>query len=237
MKLRCLVVDDEPIAQEILVSFIARVEFLELAHTANNALEALQILREEVIDVMFLDIKMPVLTGLEMLSALEKRPEIILTTAFSEYALESYEFGVKDYLLKPIAFDRFLKAVNKLGQQKKLADTPTANEESTESQKFMFFKADKKFYRFYFEEILFFEGYGNYVKVHTTQQPTILVLDKLSDLEKKLIAQNFIRTHKSYLVNLAHIKEIEGNRIIIQGQEIPIGAIYKASLFTKIGGS
>lgn len=233
MKLKCLVVDDEPIAQEILVNFIEQLDFLELIKTANNALEALKILHEKSTDLMFLDIKMPVLNGLDMLKSLEHPPVIILTTAFSEYALESYEFGVKDYLLKPIAFERFLKAVNKVANEKEL-QIPNQTEETNHEQKFMFFKADKKFFKFYFEEILFFEGCGNYVKVHTSSHTPIMVLDKLSNLETKLIRYDFVRTHKSFLINLEHVKEIYGNRIIIQENEVPIGASYKEEFLQKV---
>lgn len=232
MKLKCLVVDDEPIAQEILVQFINQIDFLELVQTANNALEAIKILHKTKIDLMFLDIKMPALSGLDMLKSLENAPAVILTTAFSEYALESYDFGVKDYLLKPIAFERFLKAVNKVVGDKE-SQAPKIHEPLNE-EKFMFFKADKKFFRFYFEEILFFEGCGNYVKVHTTSHKAIMVLDKLSNLEKKLDIKGFVRTHKSFLVNLTHIKEIYGNRIMIQENEIPIGASYRENFLLRI---
>lgn len=236
MKLKCLVVDDEPIAQEILINFIQQVDFLELSHTANNALEALKILHKTKIDLLFLDIKMPVLSGLDMLKSLDNTPAVILTTAFSEYALESYDFGVKDYLLKPISFERFLKAVNKVVLENESKTDPQNIENTSSEQTFMFFKADKKFFRFYFEEILFFEGYGNYVKVHTADKQPILVLDKLSDLEKKLSPNNFIRTHKSFIINLLHVKEIEGNRIFINQNEIPIGASYREVFLQKVKG-
>lgn len=233
MKLKCLVVDDEPIAQEIIVNFIEKVDFLVLSGTAYDAMEALRILHKFKIDLLFLDIKMPVLSGLDLLKSLANPPAVILTTAFSEYALESYDFGVKDYLLKPIAFDRFLKAVNKVIAGKEPQNEKQV-EAATEVPKFIFFKSDKKFFRFYFEEILFIEGSGNYVKVHTATQKPILVLDKLSHLEKSLGNVGFIRTHKSFMVNLQHVKEIAGNRIIIHGVKVPIGASYRESVFKII---
>lgn len=233
MKLKCLVVDDEPIARNIILKFIKQIDFLELVQTASNALEAIKVLREQPIDLMFLDIKMPVLNGLDMLKSLENSPAVILTTAFSEYALESYDFGVKDYLLKPIAFERFLKAVNKVANEKELQISQQV-EESNEEEDFMFFRADKKFFRFYFDEILFFEGCGNYIKLHTTSHTPIMLLDRLNNLEKKMVPHNFIRTHKSFLVNFTHIKEIYGNRIIIKENEVPIGASYKEELLQRI---
>lgn len=236
MKLKCLVVDDEPIAQEILISFIQKIDFLELIQTANNALEALKFLYKTKVDLLFLDIKMPALNGLDMLKSLENPPSVILTTAFSEYALESYEFGVKDYLLKPIAFERFVKAVNKVAHEKEFKIQQEVTEQYPVEQKFMFFKVDKKFFRFYFEEILFFEGCGNYVKIHTSNNHPIMILDKLSDLEKKLSKHNFIRIHKSFLVNLLHVKEIEGNRTFIEQSEIPIGASYRDAFLQKVKG-
>ena len=232
MKLQCLIVDDEPIAQEILESYILKVDFLELVSKCNNALEAMQILHSQTIDILFLDIKMPTLSGLEMLKTLQNQPNVILTTAYSEYALKSYEFNVKDYLLKPIAFERFLKAVNKIAYSE--TDLTKNIFDANSLKKFIFFKADKKVYKFYFNEILFFEGFGNYVKVHSLSKKTILVLDKLSNLEKNLKSNGFIRVHKSYIINISFVKEISGNRIIINNTEIPIGESYKERFWNEI---
>ena len=187
MKLHCLVVDDEPIAQQILGNYITQIEALHLVGKCSNAFEALHVLYREKIDILFLDIKMPSLSGLDMLKTLQNPPKVILTTAFSEFGVESYEYGVSDYLLKPIAFERFLKAVNKILMPKNI-DFPIEKVQEilpTENE-FIFFKADKKIHKFYFKEILFFEGSGNYVKIHTENAPPLLVLEKLSDSEEKL---------------------------------------------------
>lgn len=235
-KFHCLVVDDEPIAQQILETYIAQVEALQLVGKANNAFEALNVLHRERIDILFLDIKMPSLSGLDMLKTLQNPPKVILTTAFSEFGVESYEYGITDYLLKPIPFERFLKAVNKILIPKNL-DFPTekVQEPLPTENEFIFFKADKKIHKFYFREILFFEGSGNYVKIHTENAPPLLVLEKLSDLEEKLPPSQFMRVHKSFIMNKLHIKKMEGNQIFVGNQSVPISATYKQAIIAYLG--
>jgi DNA-binding LytR/AlgR family response regulator len=230
MKFNCLIVDDEPIAQQILEKYISQIEALQLVWKCNNAFEALNVLHREKIDVLFLDIKMPSLTGLDMLKTLQNPPKVILTTAFSEFGAESYEYGITDYLLKPIPFERFLKAVNKIliPQNTPLATTQT--EEKAEEPIFMFFKADKKIHKFYFTDILFVEGSGNYVKIHTLNEKPLMVLDKLTELQDKLPKKQFIRVHKSFIINVLHIQKIEGNMIKIEDKVIPISATFKPNL-------
>jgi DNA-binding LytR/AlgR family response regulator len=231
MKLHCLVVDDEPIAQQILENYISQIEALLLVGKANNAFEALNILHQEKIDVLFLDIKMPSLSGLEMLKTLQNPPRVILTTAFSEFGVESYEYGISDYLLKPIAFERFLKAVNKIliPKNEELSSEGIENRAEIEP-KFIFFKADKKIHKYYFSDILFIEGSGNYVKINTQNEKPLMVLDKLTELQEKLPTKQFIRIHKSFIVNISHIQKIEGNMINIKDKVIPISATFKPNL-------
>lgn len=228
--MNCIIVDDEPIAQEILENYISRIKHLHLVGKCSNAFDALAILHTGKIDLMFLDIKMPVFSGLDMLKTLLNPPKIILTTAFSEFAVESYEYGISDYLLKPIPFERFLKSVNRLLIPKSIDSLTEEPLHTSSKATFMFFKADKRIYKFYLSEIRFFEGCGNYVKVHAQKQNTIMVLDKLSDLEEKLPTDKFIRVHKSFIVNLSHITMIEGNVIKADQQEIPISKTYKEIL-------
>jgi DNA-binding LytR/AlgR family response regulator len=236
MKLHCLVVDDEPIAQQILEKYIVQIEALQLVGKANNAFEALNILHREKIDVLFLDIKMPSLSGLDMLKTLQNPPKIILTTAFSEFGVESYEYGITDYLLKPIAFERFLKAVNKILMPKNLEFPVQAiQEKNTSENDFIFFKADKKIHKFYFKDILFIEGSGNYVKIHTENATPLMVLEKLSDLEGKLPQNQFMRVHKSFIMNKLHIKKMEGNQIFVGTQIIPISATYREEIMEMLG--
>jgi DNA-binding LytR/AlgR family response regulator len=231
MKYQCLIVDDEPIAQQILESYISQIDSLHIAGKCSNAFEALNVLHQEHIDILFLDIKMPSLSGLEMLKTLQNPPKVILTTAFSEFGVESYEFGIVDYLLKPISFERFLKAVNKIVIPKSANLEKEENEEKLSSDPtFIFFKADKKIHKYYFSEILFIEGSGNYVKIHTKNDKPLMVLDKLIELYDKLPQKNFIRVHKSFIVNVSHIQKIEGNMLKIQDKSIPISATYKQKL-------
>ena len=232
MRLKCVIVDDEPLAQDILESYVLKIDYLELVAKCSNALEAIQVLQNEKVDLLFLDINMPVLSGLDMLKSIQNSPHVILTTAYSEYAVQSYELNVKDYLLKPIAFDRFLTAINKITPTETAKPETDIEEDNTNT--FMFFKADKTVYKFYYDEILFFEGYGNYVKVHSSTKKTILVLDKLSSLENKLISQGFKRVHKSYLINLSKVNEISGNQIMIDDTKIPIGQSHKESFWNEI---
>jgi DNA-binding LytR/AlgR family response regulator len=235
-KYHCLVVDDEPIAQQILEKYISQVEALQLVGKANNAFEALNILHQEKIDVLFLDIKMPSLSGLDMLKTLQNPPKVILTTAFSEFGVESYEYGITDYLLKPIPFERFLKAVNKILMPKNLEfPTEKVQEALPTENEFIFFKAEKKIHKFYFREILFFEGSGNYVKIHTENTTPLMVLEKLSDLEEKLPPSQFMRVHKSFIMNKLHIKKMEGNQIFVGNQSVPISATYKQAIIAYLG--
>ena len=227
MKKKCLIVDDEPIAQQILEGYIQQVEALSLVGKCSNAIEALDVLHSKEVDMLFLDIKMPSMTGLDLLKTLQKVPKVILTTAYAEFGVESYEYGVVDYLLKPISFDRFLKAVNKVLIPG--SGNPVEEEKREVSGDVIFFKADKRIHKYYFEEILFIEGSGNYVKVYSRTDKPLMVLEKLSDLTSKLPAKDFCRVHKSFIVNTRNIRQIEGNRIKFQGQEVPISATYKRS--------
>ncbi|MFO0357741.1 MAG: LytR/AlgR family response regulator transcription factor [Sphingobacteriaceae bacterium] len=230
MKFNCLIVDDEPIAQQILEKYINQMDALQLVGKCSNAFEALNVLHKEPIDILFLDIKMPSLSGLDMLKTIQNPPNVILTTAFSEFGVESYEYGIADYLLKPISFERFLKAVNKLviPQNSKLSLSQPENK--VVEPTFIFFKADKKIHKFYFSEILFVEGSGNYVKIHTLNEKPLMVLDKLTDLQNKLPQKQFIRIHKSFIVNVSHIQKIEGNILTIQKNTIPISSTFKQNL-------
>lgn len=231
MKYSCLVVDDEPIAQQILENYISQIDALQLVAKCNNAFEALNVLHQEPIDILFLDIKMPSLSGLDMLKTLQNPPTVILTTAFSEFGVESYDYGVSDYLLKPISFERFLKAIHKILIPKN-SDLLKVNPEVKQMQEstFIFFKADKKIHKYYFSDILFFEGSGNYIKIHSNHDKPLMVLDKLTDIQGKLPQKQFIRVHKSYIINISHIQKIEGNMLTIKDKVIPVSLTFKQNL-------
>jgi len=231
MKYQCLIVDDEPIAQQILEKYAEQIDALHVVGKCSNAVEAMNMLHKESIDIMFLDINMPSISGLDMLKTLEYPPNIILTTAYSEFGVESYDYGVTDYLLKPIAFDRFLRAVNKILMPINTEHLQrTSKKKPTINATFIFFKSDKKIHKYYFADILFIEGSGNYIKIHSQHDKPLMVLDKLSEIQEKLPKRDFIRIHKSFIVNVTQIQKIEGNRLIIKDNVIPISSSYKQTL-------
>jgi len=230
--IRCLVVDDEPIAQQILERYVRSVAHLELLGTCSNAVDAINFLHQNTVDLLFLDIKMPEFSGLELLKSLDEKPKVILTTAFSEYAVEAFEQGVTDYLLKPISFPRFVKAINKV-MDVNIADVPAATEVARvvprQSADFTFFKVDKRIVKIYFKGTLFLEGFGNYTKVHLADGKTLVVMEKLSDLENTL-PPIFIRIHKSYIISMDHFAHLEGNSVRIRDKDLPISSTYKTTL-------
>lgn len=235
--IKCLIIDDEPLAQNVLENYLSRVDTFELVQKCNTAFEAMNIMRKTPIDLLFLDINMPEMSGLEMLKTLRNPPKVILTTAYSEYALVSYEFGVLDYLLKPISFERFFQAVNKVMEnmgESEIKSPETIKIEEKSANNFVFLKSDKKLYKVFYDDILYLEGYGNYVKVFTTEK-MILVLEKLSELEQQLPSEKFVRVHKSYIISISHIKIIEGNLISIGQAQVPIGESYKAGFENILG--
>ena len=226
MKIKCIIVEDEPLAQKVLEKYISSLSSFVLVKKCNNALEAVDFLRGNHIDLIFLDIKMPELTGLEFLKSLTHPPKVIITTAYPEYALEGYEHSVVDYLLKPVSFERFLKAVNKVK-----IDTPVV---STTGDDFIFIKEDKINHKVFFSEIQYIEGYGNFLKVFTDDK-MILVSETMTNIEDRLPDEMFLRVHKSYIVSLRKIKQIEGNMITIGDNTIPIGKYYKMNVEKMIG--
>lgn len=224
--LRCLVVDDEPSAQEVLERYIADAPRLRLSAVCEDALQAMEILREEEMDLLFLDINLPRLSGISMLKSLSDPPSVILTTAYDDYALEGYELDVVDYLLKPFSFERFLKAVRKA--EERIGDAPGGDS-------FLMVRADGKSYRVDHGEILFVESLGDYVTVHSGDRK-LTTYDTLKNLETTLPPRRFLRVHKSYIVNLAKIDYLEGNRIFVEGHEIPVGGTYKEEVNRRLGG-
>ena len=230
MKIKCIVVDDEPLAQRVLEKYILSLSSLELLKKCNNALEAMSFLHKNEVDLIFLDIKMPELTGIEFLKTLTHPPQIIITTAYSEYALQSYEYSVTDYLLKPFSFERFLKAVNKAINKKVDNDhTLTAHRELANG--FIFLKADKVDHKILFSDIKYIEGCGNYIKVFTNNK-MIIAAETMTTIEKNLPAELFVRTHKSFIVSIKKIDQIEGNIIRIGKSVIPIGNYYRMHVNT-----
>lgn len=228
MKLKCLIVEDEPLARNLLSEYVKKVSYLELTDALSNPLQALEILRNHSIDLMFLDIQMPEITGITLLKTLQKKPLVILTTAYSEYALESYELDVVDYLLKPITFDRFLRAVDKANQRVNLpGDKPDVSVPEPDKS-FVFIKDGTKLVKINFDDILYVEGLKDYVTIVTKTQK-VVSLQRLKSLEVQLPADKFIRIHHSYIIALKAIDTIHRGEVQIGAHFIPISDSYRKS--------
>lgn len=220
-----IIVEDEPIAAEILSDYIQQVPFLHKVAVCSDAIYAMEILQKEKIDLMFLDIHMPKIKGMEFIKMLKNPPQIIITSAYHEYALEGFELGVLDYLLKPIEFNRFLLAVNKM-QHQPAASSPTQQVLSVEKPA-IFFNVNKKRIRVLLENILYIEGLKEYVKIFTTNGKTIITKTQLSFLEQELGKNGFIRIHRSFIVSKEKIDAYSAADVEIAGKSIPIGRGYK----------
>ena len=232
--LKYIIVDDEPLAHEVIEEFCGMIPHLKLEKNCFSAMQAMQYLNTQKVDFMFLDINMPKLKGLDFLKTLRNPPKTIITTAYKEYALEGYELNVVDYLLKPFSFDRLVKAVNKIPQNNVLLKTDEVKTHVEEKTTHFFVKADKKHHRVDVEKLHYLEAYGNYTKLYLDGE-TIVSNEKISHYEKILLEKNFMRTHKSFIVAIDKIKFIEGNRIIIDEKKIPIGQTYKKQVYNLVG--
>lgn len=236
MKINCLIVDDEYPARILLTEYIKKHPRLDLKGTCKNPPEAMEALQQENIDIMFLDIQMPELTGIEFLQTLRKKPEVILTTAYPEYALEGYALDVTDYLLKPFSLERFLQAVNKaieLHDLKNSAKLSIPEGPETKTEDHILVKTDSKLIRLPFQEILYIEGLKEYVSFYTSNERLISLLS-LKHLEDTLPANSFQRIHKSYIVNKSKVKALYGNQVEIEGKMLPIGKSYKEEVLRGI---
>jgi len=233
MKIKCLIIDDEPSSQTVLKNFVADVDFLELKGVCNNAIDALQVLKQnQDIDLLFLDVNMPKISGLTFYKSLQNPPEVIFTTAYPQYAVDGFEVNAIDYLLKPFSFERFFTAVNKV-LEKKFSNGKQSNGNQIEEERFMFVKSSKTLHKINFENILFVEAYGDYVKVHQEQQ-CVLTNATFTSVLETLPKDIFIRTHKSFAINFKKMNTISGNQITIQKHKIPIGQTYKAEFYQFI---
>ncbi len=226
--IKCLIVDDEPLAQEVIENYIARIPNLEVVKKCSDAIQAFEVMKKEKIDLVFLDIQMPVIDGIGFLKSVKSIPSVIITTAFPQHALESYDFDVTDYLLKPISFERFLKAVNKVLDKKN-----TISNAAEQKSDFIFLKVDGKLVKVNFSEIMYVEGMKDYLKVFLKDK-FYVVHQTMKRFEESLPHQQFIRVHKSYIVSLPAVKTIIGNYIEVNDQHIPIGANYKDELIQLV---
>lgn len=233
--IKAIIVDDEPLAQDILETYIEQLPNIELVCKCSNAIEANEVLKSEQVDIMFLDIQMPQITGIDFVKSLQNPPIIIFTTAYSDYAVEGFEVSATDYLLKPISMDRFMQAVNKAETilQSKIQDTDNNNSK----EPFFFVKADKKLIKVNYDEILYIEGLKDYVIIKL-QKGRIITLQTMKSLEAKLPSEQFMRVHRSYIVSTSKIKALTGNMVELTEQDksklIPIGKNYKDALLNVI---
>ncbi len=232
--LNCLIVDDELPALHLLTDYVKKIPELNLAGRAEDAFHALEILHSQKIDLLFLDIQMPQLTGINMLKSLKNKPLVIFTTAYNKYALEGYELDVVDYLLKPITFERFLKAVNKAVSLYELKNK-NAGDAVDAGKNYLFVKADYKLIKVYFDDIIYIEGLSEYVIIHTSEKK-IITLQSLKKLEEILPAKQFLRIHKSYIISLPKVAAIVGNSVEIAGEKITIGKSYREKVLPVIKG-
>lgn len=226
MNLTCLIVDDEPLARNLLSDYVKKIPSLNLVGTCEGSLEAMEFLKSNSVDLLFLDIKMPELTGIGLLKSITKKPMVIFTTAYSEYALEGYELDVIDYLLKPITFERFIKAINKV--QAHVTTTRPAVAPQLLADDFIFVKDGTKLVKIMTNDILYVEGLKDYVTIHTTTQK-VVSLQRLKSLEEQLPSSLFIRTHNSFIVSLRAIKSVHKNEVEIGNTFIPVGETYRKS--------
>lgn len=237
-KIRCLVVDDEPLAIAILADYIGQLETLTLVGKCDNAVEALLFLQKNKVDLLFLDIQMPKLTGIDFLKTLSNRPKVIFTTAFREYALEGFELNVLDYLLKPIPFERFLAAINKYHSANEssnpLPQILISQDSGTPGEQFIYLKSDKKMVKVFLKDILYIESLKDYIKVKTSTQE-IITYQRIGYLEEKLPDIQFLRIHRAYIIATDKIKSFSTAVIEVGDQELPIGRQYKAEVMKVLG--
>ena len=227
--IRCLAIDDEILALDLLEDNIRKVPFLELAGRCKSAFEAIEILQREKIDLLFLDIQMPDISGIQFLKSLTVKPMVIFTTAFEKYALQGFELDVIDYLLKPFSFERFLKAANKAQEYHSLLEKP----DQQASFGYLFVKTDHRLVQVQISEILYIESMKDYVKIFLGEKPVVTLLS-MKTIEEKLPAADFLRVHRSFIVNVRKIHSIEKSHIRIMNHEIPIGDNYRESVFAFI---
>ncbi|TDE45038.1 response regulator transcription factor [Flavobacterium rhamnosiphilum] len=231
MKIKCVLIDDEPLATKVLLNYFTNFSDFEIIGTFYNPIEALEFINNNTIDVVFLDIHMPVMTGFELIKLIEYKTKIVITTAFREFAAESYELDVLDYLVKPIPLPRFIKCIHKIEAEFNLKNNIKV--ESHRIEPYIFIKVDKKMIKITLDEILFIEGMKEYIKVVTTDK-TYITHKSLTSLSEELPLDRFMRIHKSYTIAIDKVKSIEGNRIQILSYTLPIGRNYSKEVKSKI---
>ena len=238
-KIKCIVVDDEALARKLLKNYVDQVPHLELVGMCKNPMEAMSILQSEQVDLMFLDIQMPQITGITFLKTLPHKPQVIFTTAYEKYALEGYSLDVADYLLKPFGFERFFQAINKVSARLNLnlgvgrLESARPLGDPKEIKDYILVKSEHRIHRLKYKDILYIQSMQAYVSYYT-QNDRILSLNRMKTLEEELPKNQFIRIHKSYIVSIPKIEVLEGNQVVIGKMKIPIGASYREEVLKKV---
>ena len=233
MKTRCLIVDDEPLARELIRGHIQKLENFEIVAECDNAMKAMASLRSHQVDLMFLDIKMPQMTGIDFLKTLKRPPKVIITTAYSQYALDGFELDVVDYPMKPITFERFFKSVNKYYQSGSPESVEMEGGNGINDEAFIYVKETKKVIKSYLREIHFIEGLNEYIRIHTDNR-RVVVKSSLHAIEEKLPQDAFIRIHKSYIVSIPRIRAFNATTIELENAKLRIGRNYKNQVFSAL---
>lgn len=235
MKTRCLIIDDEPLARDLMRNHISKLDNFEIVAECSDAMKAMQKLRDTKVDLMFMDIQMPQITGFEFLKILKNRPKVIITTAYREYAIEGFELDIVDFILKPITFERFLKSVNKYYEQieEENNQAPAVNGNSPEEEPFIYVKENKRVIKVNLKEILYVEGLSEYVQIYTDRKK-IITKTSMTNLEDKLLNEGFLRIHKSFIVSTSRIEAFTAHSVEVPGKELPIGRSYKNTVLDTL---
>ena len=234
MKVRCLLIDDEPPALKVLASHISNINGLEIVGQCGNAIEALDVLHQKMVDVIFLDIKMPKILGTDFLKNLSHPPKVIFVTAYHDYAVQGYELDAVDYLIKPVSFERFVRAIAKLKRMMGQETVSQSNDYKSNPEAFVYLKVDKHMQKVFINEIMYIESWKDYIKLFLTTGKSLLVKQSISAMENLLSEHKFLRVHRSYLVSVNKISGYDGLSVHIQSTEIPIGRLYKQAVMERL---
>ena len=232
----CLIVDDEPIARDIIQTYCGHLEQLKVVASCGNALEAKAVLQQKKIDILFLDINMPVIDGISFLKTLKSQPQVVFTTAYKEYALDAFDLAACDYLLKPFSFDRFIVAVDKAIERLQTVTSAGDAGGKTNAENYIFIKTDGKIFKIRYDDLIYAEARGNNIRI-VTNQHVLLPGMTFSSFEDMLPHDVFLRVHRSFIINKSKISHIEGNRVYVNNTEIPIGSNYKEQFLKQLGFS
>jgi DNA-binding LytR/AlgR family response regulator len=235
-KFNCLIVDDEPIAREIIQTYCSHFQYLEVLASCGNALEAKTVLQRQKVDILFLDINMPVMDGISFLKTLKSQPQVIFTTAYKEYAIDAFDLSACDYLLKPFSLDRFIIAVDKALEKLQGLQVLMPETVDTKAEDYVFIKTEGKIFKIRYDDLFFAEAKGNYTQIVTAHH-ILLPAMTFSKFEEMLPRSIFLRVHRSFIINKSKIGHVEGNRVYINNTEIPIGSNFKDAFLKELGFS